>query len=364
MRTLKDSIASAVIILTLGSSLTALAQEVIVSESTSTQKSVIKSRVGSQPVTSVEATPLVESKAEHLRKQRENAEINTENKIVEKLEQSRLDDEKKRADKLFGNRLESDSDTNEKVKEKEAVQQQPIAPQVLQPQVIVVQPQISAIKEEEKIEKIEKVESSKSIQDEKNSKLAVDETDYVETAKMYVSGGLGTISYPGIGNARGNVATQISLGLEYNTGMVLEGTFAYSNLYLNDNFWVYPFFRSVNQYQGIFSAKYNFLQERIRPYIAGSISYTYRAYTDRAPYQGGPTESHANSNSIDLGLGGGADVMVTKRFSVGGDLRYFFNVVSMSSDYFIGRNDLYYDGTKPLEKSGYWTFMITGKYRF
>jgi hypothetical protein len=65
-----------------------------------------------QPTTVVEASPVVESKAEVLRKQRQNAELATEQKIVEKLEDSRLQEEKARADRLFGDRLDPSSTTS------------------------------------------------------------------------------------------------------------------------------------------------------------------------------------------------------------------------------------------------------------
>lgn len=58
-----------------------------------------------QPTTVVEASPLVESKAEKIRKSRQDAEVATEQGIVEKLEQSRLEDEKRRAEVLFGDKF-------------------------------------------------------------------------------------------------------------------------------------------------------------------------------------------------------------------------------------------------------------------
>src|SRR6185312_2601845 len=58
-----------------------------------------------QPTTVIEASPLTESGAEKLRKARQEAELYTEQNIVQKLEQSRLEDEKKRADVLFGDKF-------------------------------------------------------------------------------------------------------------------------------------------------------------------------------------------------------------------------------------------------------------------
>ncbi len=59
-------------------------------------------QVQKQPVTYIQDTPLEESKAERLRKTRQSVEVETEQRIVEKLEQSRLEDEKKRQQSIFG----------------------------------------------------------------------------------------------------------------------------------------------------------------------------------------------------------------------------------------------------------------------
>lgn len=71
-------------------------------ESQQSQSTIVQK----QPTTFVEASPLVESKAEQMRKSRVDAEAQTETKIVEKLETSRLEDEKRRADVLFGSKFE------------------------------------------------------------------------------------------------------------------------------------------------------------------------------------------------------------------------------------------------------------------
>ena len=72
---------------------------------TSSAEAKTRSVLKNQPTTYVEASPLVESRAEQMRKQRQQAELNTEQRIVEKLEQSRLEDEKDRAARLFGGKF-------------------------------------------------------------------------------------------------------------------------------------------------------------------------------------------------------------------------------------------------------------------
>src|SRR5690606_2509930 len=62
-------------------------------------------RVQTQPTTVIQANPLTESRADKLRRQRQNLELETELKIVEQLESSRMEDEKQRAGVLFGNKF-------------------------------------------------------------------------------------------------------------------------------------------------------------------------------------------------------------------------------------------------------------------
>jgi hypothetical protein len=346
---------------------------IILNNNSSDTSSSQRSRVVSQPTTSVEAAPLTDSRAEALRKAREGAEINTEQKIVEKLEESRLKDEKKRADRLFGNRLDSDDSEDAKPAPREKEQQPPAAyvppqPPPQQPQVIVVQTPV--VKEKEVIEQPQQPQAQPIVNDDAGRGEIRDrddrdrDGDNWRDGKWYIGGLIGGLSY-NTPNARGNVATGVSVGKEYANGLVLDGAFIYSNVYLS-NYWVDPgFFTNVNEYSGVFTVKYNFMRDWIRPYAGGNIAYTYRSYTDRSYYGDVyPNDSSVSSQSIDLGIVGGVDVMVNDTFSVGGDLRYNFNIVSLSNNYFIGRDDLYADGSKPLEKTGYWQFMITGKLRF
>ena len=75
--------------------------------STNTTPSSASSAAVSQPTTVVEAAPVTESKAELMRKARQGEEVKTEQKIVEKLEESRLREEQQRAERLFGNKLDA-----------------------------------------------------------------------------------------------------------------------------------------------------------------------------------------------------------------------------------------------------------------
>ncbi|MBC7456768.1 MAG: hypothetical protein H7235_00720, partial [Bdellovibrionaceae bacterium] len=63
--------------------------------------------VQKQPVTMVEASPLSSSNADSIRKSRQEEEMKTETRIVEKLETSRMEDEKRRAQVLFGDKFDA-----------------------------------------------------------------------------------------------------------------------------------------------------------------------------------------------------------------------------------------------------------------
>ena len=78
-------------------------QTVIVSPRQSSQQSSVQK----QPITVVEASPLSASNADSIRKNRQEEEMRTETRIVEKLELSRMEDEKKRAQVLFGDKFDA-----------------------------------------------------------------------------------------------------------------------------------------------------------------------------------------------------------------------------------------------------------------
>ena len=77
-------------------------QGVVIMNSNSNSNTAAAVAPVQQPTTIVEAQPVQESRAELMRKARQNAEVSTEQKIVEKLEESRLREEQqpRRAERL------------------------------------------------------------------------------------------------------------------------------------------------------------------------------------------------------------------------------------------------------------------------
>ena len=340
-------------------------QNDVKSSGTSAATSSSRVRANSQPTTYVEASPLVESRANNLRKARENAEVSTEQRIVEKLEESRLDDEKRRADRLFGNRLE---ETEVKNVQKEEVRQVVVTPPPVQPvapppqpsqQVIVVQPSIQ--RNEEFVRPLPPVKEEVRGQAEDLDHLHRPPT----ITRWYVGGLLGTSEYLNTSNVQGNFAGGFTVGQIYSTGLVLEGGFLYSNYYLTNYARYFPY-QNLDQYGLSFAAKYQFLRTHswLHPFVGGVAQYTYRNYTSRVGTSYYLPDASVNSSAFDLGASFGADAVLTNEFSIGVDVRYLFNVFARSSGNFIGNSEIYSDGSKPLEKQGNWTFLLTGKYIF
>lgn len=331
---------------------------------TSAATSSSRSRANSQPTTYVEASPLVDSRANNLRKARENAEVSTEQRIVEKLEESRLDDEKRRADRLFGNRLEDSSRTEVQV-QKEEVKQVIVAPQQAPPpQVIVVQPMQQQQAPPPVVEVVKPVPVRE--REEVRSKIEEGERHHEPVlTRWYVGGLLGTSEYLSVSNVQGNFSGGFTVGQIYSTGLVLEGGFLYNNYYLTNYARYFPY-QNLDQYGLNFAAKYQFLRTHswLHPFVGGVAQYTYRSYTSRVGNSPYLTDPSVNSSAFDLGVTFGADASLTSDFTIGLDVRYMANVFARSSGNFIGNSEIYSDGSKPLEKQGYWSFLLTGKYIF
>lgn len=288
---------------------------------TSTQTAIQK-----QPTTFVEASPMVESKAEQMRKSRVDAEAQTETKIVEKLEMSRLEDEKRRADVLFGNKF--DQLNNKPV---EVVQPAPVVPpvpvQVIQPAPVQV---VTPIDKEEK-----ETLSRDAVREEIHAALkAEQEADSTPVEQRYFNGLVGFPDYPDATNIKGNYSLGASFGTKYDDTYAVEGSFVYSNYTMNPVYYsgyVAPNM-DVNQYAASLGMKYFMFTGMVKPFLGGLVQYNYRTYTwnqnSGYSYYSNGNNTSANSHAIDLGLNVGADVVFNGKFTVGVDYRYFFNMSS------------------------------------
>ncbi|MFZ4402636.1 MAG: hypothetical protein ACOYOK_00920 [Pseudobdellovibrionaceae bacterium] len=328
-----------------------------------------QAQVQKQPITMIEASPLTESNAEKLRKARQEAELQTEQKIVEKLEYSRMTDEQRRANVLFGDKFNQLNQSNQIQAENVTVQaQQPViqAPVQVVPQSVVVAPAVQQVEDsipEENTRDVVREEIRSALDAEK----AVKETP---TATRYFSGLVGIGDYPEVSNVKGNYAMGAAFGNKYDDSLIVEGAFIFSNYSVTqtDYFRNYiPETVNVDQYSGALALKYQFLSGLVRPVLGGLAQYSYRKFNWENYYgynstYGGDT---ATSHAIDLGIVTGIDLEFNPKFSLGLDYRYMFNMSSRvdtnRNGYFL--TDSQYTGT-PIEKLQYYIISLAAKVSF
>lgn len=307
-----------------------------------------------QPTTFIEASPLSDSKADMIRKNRQDEEMRTETRIVEKLEQSRMEDEKKRAAVLFGDKFD-------KLQNNQEPQQQP----QVQPAAPVQQPvQPVYIEPKEAL-------SRDAVREEVRAALKEDETAVTAPVESrYFAGIAGIGEYPDVKNVKGNYSLGAAFGTRYDEYLLVEGSFLMSN-YTVDlmNYGYSPYVAvarmdsyEVNQYQGAIAAKYQLLGGMIRPVLGGLIAYSYRKFTLTNGYSGAQNQDTGYSHAVDLGVDAGVDIEFSQRFSLGIDIKYMFNMSSrVTAEY---ANSSYgYVGT-PIEKLQYYIAGVSARVNF
>ena len=354
--------------------------------------------VQKQPKAYIEATPLVESKAEKLRKARQEQELYTEQTMVEKLEQSRIDDEKQRGQVLFGDKLsnlskkdaatigESNNGTSSVAG---PVVTQPAAPQPA-PVINVVIPE-QAVKAQPKavVEKDENFEDAKLDKEMQKGELNAAMAEFKDESLVkktqdstYFSANVGMGEYPDASNVRGQYALGFAFGKLYQHKMAVEGSFMFSNYQVEQTYGggydpytgvFYPRITDMDQYNGALGVKYYFLTGALKPMVGGLASYTYRTFKDT---QLAISKDTSSSHAVDVGLMIGFDLELTESFTLGLDARYLKNLTnrvnggglqrSQSTQYdqygnYIGYN---YNNETPIEKLNYWIVGISGKSTF
>lgn len=344
------------------------------------------SSAAQQPATVVEAQPVVESKAEQLRKARVGAEISTEQKIVEKLEESRLREEQERADRLFGTKLDAqqskaleDAAANGGGKLAPAPVVAPVqaAPtQVTIEKVEIIQPAAPAPIAAPEIKSVEVVKEEPVVEkavvapapvEAKSVVSAQAEEPAVKKNQLYVQGTLGVVNYDA-SNVKSNFGGGFAVGLITNERVAIEGSFLYSNHYI-DTFWNPGIYRELDQYDVGVNAKYYLINERIKPYIGAGLSYITRNYSQRIVtsngYQtttvAGPSEDQTTAINGALLLG--ADFKVNDLIMVGAGFDYSTNLSNTNSFNFNNYGVLP-ENTKALEEINFWTLKATASMTF
>lgn len=320
--------------------------------------------VQEQPTTLIEASSLKESKADQLRKSRQDMEVQTEQKIVEKLEEARIQDEKARADRLFGATLVAPLAAPTPAPTPTPAPQ--IAPPPAAPQAALMPPIVVVEKAESKVEE---AEEPATIKEDAKKVVETPKVDQEQKASYFVGGLVGISQYPDVNNVRGTGSGGFTIGTITPEGWVAEGTFMFSTYdlevvspmsYSNP----YPPFKAVTQSHFSVGAKYLFLSGKLRPSAGILGSYSYRKYTNKQ--YGYINSDNAATNALDVGVSAGVDLMLTKNFSLGLDFKYLANVAyNTNSSY---QQSFVYPqfsqpGT-PLEKLDYYTLTLAGKVIF
>jgi hypothetical protein len=317
-----------------------------------------------QQPTNVESSPLEEPPSDAMRKKRQQVELDTELKIVEKLESSRLVDEKRRQDKLFGKKLTNLENENDETPVAAApiVRSAPIEMRAPMPEIKALMP----------------------------------------SKKSYFGVGLGAGNYPTASNIIPYQSFTGFVGHYVAPQMIIEGGLSYANFDIRKvlgsvNF--FPEITEMDQYvlSGVFRYQFR-VSESFKPNVGALVAYTYRNYTDtRYLY----TPQSASSSAFDVGIVTGADLVVSEGFTVGADLKYLVNLTNRTNypsnnnnqntfdPYGFGYNNTnspsnpynnnynqnnyqpYYNnnpytnnGGTPVEELGYYIFTISGKYSF
>lgn len=329
------------------------------------------------PTTTVEANPVSESRAEAMRRARQNAELNTEQKIVEKLEESRLREENERAERLFGNKLEGSaaSATATAVATPNGAAAAATATAVTTTAPAVVEPvKVEPVKEdtvEPTVVNIEKVEIVTPVKEETTpapvSSIQLEEPKKEGKDKFYVSPILGVPSYSA-SNVKSNYALGIGLGsILKNDKIAIEGTFLYSN-HTIDTFWIHPVYNNLDQYDISASAKYYVFPGPLRPFAGVSMTYIYRQYQGRVQdgfnpaWQANPYSETEETHAVNVGLLAGADFALNDNVMIGAGMDWNFNIMNKSdfnySAYNLPQN------SKPLEEIDYYTLKLNAKISF
>lgn len=305
--------------------------------------------VQKQPETTVEGSPLSNSRADSIRRGRQEEELRTESKIVEKLEQSRMEDEKKRASILFGDKF--DALQNQQAQPVQPVQVQQVAP--VEAPSSQVQPII--INQNETL-------TRDAVREEVRAALTEDDKAIMPSLEQkYFTATAAIGQYPDVDAVKGNYALGAGFGTRFDYFLV-EGSFLYSNYTLNakyvDGFYTRSANFDMNQYQGIISTKYQLIGGFVRPVVGGLIAYSYREYVanNNTAYGAAGTE-FGTSHAIDLGLIAGIDLEFNDKMSAGFDMKYMYNMSNKISGATAA-------GSTPVEQLQYFTTGLFARVNF
>lgn len=344
-----------------------------------TSTEVAEAFIQAQPQIVVEETPLKESRADLLRKKRVEKEQETEQRIVERLEDERMKAEEERANKLLGNLNQAAPAPVAPVAPQttpsafDAVQSYPEQPSAAAPAPVAapvaVQPPVAQpVVVQAAPSENDEVDAGKDL----SLKEELDDlhTEAPSTAsKFFISGIAGVANYASVKNVKGVYAAGVGGGVMFEDGLSFEASFLMSSYDVEQQSYYYSLYPTITELQqknmnaGV---KYRVLKNKVSPTVGALASYTLREYSNLQYPVGFPfTASYsASSQAFDMGLSAGADLRLSDSFEVGVDLKYFFNLTyRIDSKYQTSFVNPMRDET-PIEKLNYYVFGVNMKVLF
>lgn len=313
-----------------------------------------------QPTTVVEDSPLSESSADRLRKQRVEMEQQTESRIVEKLEQERIKAEQERAAK-FMDAMEGKKEEPKKEEAPAVIAPVVVAP-VAQPEPVVVQPQpvveqAPVLEAKSELKELDKEEKSSN--------------------RMFMGLDAGFVNYSKADNVRVSPGIGFTLGGIFDQKFIVEGSLLYSKGKIEnatgamDPYYgvFYPDMETMDQYGISGTFKYRILEGKFSPIVGASLIYTYRDYkASQCASLWNCQRLEGSSWAIDTGLLVGGDLKLTKNLSIGADFKYVFNVAYDVStrNGFLEPSQIMYSGYNgdSIESIGYYNFLLHATFSF
>ncbi len=330
-----------------------------------------------QPTTVVEAAPLSSSKADEMRKAREGTEVETEQRIVEKLEQSRIDDEKRRQEKILGSITAASAVAVAAEKEKAAEKQEEKKPEQKAPEqkspdlksevapqqvIVVTQPQPQVQPSPVAPAGATKEEVHGIIQEE----LA--KTKKEDSKKYFFSGSVGSVNYNNSSDIKTFGAFGLSFGEVLPSNVAVSADIAFNNL----NQDMDPLgltYRSIDQYSLGMTGRFMLMTGRVRPSIGAALDYVRRQYSDiRNAWGSGSINGlgKMNSNALDGGVVGAVDLAVSDNLSLALEYRYMMNMTYKYENENALNTAGYQNltGNSLLESRNYQTWMFALRYTY
>ena len=267
----------------------------------------------------------VSSRADELRRNRQRAELETELKATEKIEESRLQDERRRSDALFGERYERLENANRP------------APVVIAAPVVDHQEEVPAPVKAAIVKEKMRARSGGT-----------------PPTSSYFIGLLGFSQFPRAENIQANGLVGAGLGIVTANNFLVEALFQYG-AYRN----TFPWPQQINEYSAVASMKYQFGNGTIIPIAGATISYSYRTYLDMLNGAVQGTRQSA-SNALDAGVLGGAELTLTESFSLGVEFRYLWNLTSQTDGYYV----MFFPNSAPMDNFSHYILGLTTRYNF